>query len=123
MRTKGFKESLHDDVICRMRLGELQVDFMPDDEEILGYSNRWYAKGLEAAQSYNLNDEITIQLLTPPYFVATKFEAYAGRGNDDPLMSHDMEDILCLFDGRSELVVEIEEADSELRIYIVEKVA
>jgi hypothetical protein len=32
LRTKGFVEAADDDVICRMRLGRLKVDFMPDDE-------------------------------------------------------------------------------------------
>jgi len=46
LRQKGFKESLDDDVICRMRLDGLKVDFMPDDEKILGFTNRWYAMGI-----------------------------------------------------------------------------
>lgn len=40
LRRKGFSESMEDDVICRMRLGSLKVDFMPDNKEILGFSNR-----------------------------------------------------------------------------------
>ena len=31
LKEKGFSESMEDDVICRLRLGELQVDIMPDD--------------------------------------------------------------------------------------------
>ena len=34
----GFRESV-DDVSCRMRLDDLKVDFMPDDEDVLGFSN------------------------------------------------------------------------------------
>jgi hypothetical protein len=56
LRAKGFRECIEDDVICRMRLGELKVDFMPDDETILGFSNRWYAAALEGAQDYQLTD-------------------------------------------------------------------
>ena len=122
LREKGFRESMEDDVICRMRLGELKVDFMPDDEDILGFSNRWYAAALEAAQNYSLTDELKIRLLTPPFFVATKLEAYLGRGNDDPLGSHDLEDILNLVDGREELVAEIEDAEEDVRDYIAEQV-
>jgi len=123
LRSKGFMESMEDDVNCRMRLGELKVDFMPDDEDILGYSNRWYAKGLELAQDYSLADDLTIKLLTPPLFVATKLEAYLGRGNDDPLASHDLEDILNLVDGREELVAEIETTDEGVRDYIADQIA
>lgn len=52
------------------------------------------------------------------YFVATKLEAYKGRGGNDPLSSRDIEDILTLVDGREELLNEVREADAELRRYI-----
>lgn len=118
LRDKGFSESMEDDVICRMCLGELKVDFMPDNEKILGFSNRWYTAALKAAQNYRLTDVLTIRLLTPPFFIATKLEAYLGRGNDDPLGSHDLEDILNLVDGREELVPEIADTDGDVRDYI-----
>lgn len=122
LKKKGFKVSLEDDVICRMRLGDLKVDFMPDDESILGFSNRWYRDALKTAEPYKLTDDIVIRLLTPPFFVATKLEAYHGRGNNDPLSSHDMEDILNIVDGRHELVYEISAAQEEVRVYIAEQV-
>jgi predicted nucleotidyltransferase len=42
LRSKGFSESAEDTILCRMRLGELKVDFMPHDGSILGFTNRWY---------------------------------------------------------------------------------
>ena len=48
LRERGFGESINDDVICRMRLGELKVDFMPDDASILGFTNRWYRTAVSA---------------------------------------------------------------------------
>ncbi|MBU0674360.1 MAG: hypothetical protein KJ950_06930, partial [Proteobacteria bacterium] len=45
-----------------------------------------------------------INLVTAPYFLAGKFAAFAGRGNGDYLMSHDMEDIVAVLDGRPEIV-------------------
>ena len=121
LRQKGFAESPEDDVICRMRLGDLKVDFMPDDESILGFSNRWYAKGIETAVNDPLTDTITIKRLTPELFLATKLEAYLGRGNNDLLGSRDMEDILLVVDGREELVAEIQAADEDVRGYIAEQ--
>lgn len=117
---KGFSESPDDNVICRMRLGDLKVDFMPDDEAILGFSNRWYAKGIETAVLYELPSGLEIKCLTPPLFVATKLEAYLGRGGDDPLGSHDLEDILLVVDGREELVAEIHAADHDIRSFVAE---
>lgn len=104
LRERGFTESPQDDVICRMRLAGLKVDFLPDDEKILGFSNRWYSQALAAAQPYALTERLTIKLLTPAYFIATKLEAYHGRGNNDLLSSHDLEDIINLVDGRPELI-------------------
>lgn len=118
LRQKGFSESPEDDVICRMRLGDLKVDFMPDDEDILGFSNRWYAKGIATAVKRVLPNGLEIKCLTPPLFVATKFEAYRGRGGDDPLGSHDLEDIMIVVDGREDLIAEVQAADDEVRTFI-----
>lgn len=121
LRRRGFCESPDDDVICRMRLGSLKVDFMPDDEHILGFSNRWYALGLKTATDFALNAEITIRILTPPLFVATKLEAFLGRGKGDLLESRDIEDILVLVDGRSTLPAEIGAAPLEVSTYIADQ--
>ena len=85
LRERGFAEAAEDDVICRMKLGDLKVDFMPDDAEILGFTNRWYAEGIETAVPAMLDEALEIRHLTPPLFVATKLEAYRGRGGGHPL--------------------------------------
>lgn len=121
LRQKGFAESQEDNVICRMRLGDLKVDFMPDDPAILGFSNRWYAKGIETAVTTTLTENLEIKRLAPPLFVATKLEAFLGRGHGDLLGSHDLEDILILIDGREEIVAEIQAADADVRQFILEQ--
>ncbi len=119
IKNRGFKESMEDNINCRMRLGDLIVDFMPDDKNILGYSNRWYPEALARAEHYMLLDMITINLVTPVYFIATKLEAFKGRGNNDLLHSRDIEDILSIFDGRGKLVDEIRQADLDVKGYII----
>jgi hypothetical protein len=43
----GFKRDLAPDApICRWRYRELEVDLMPADPNILGFSNRWYPLAL-----------------------------------------------------------------------------
>ena len=121
LRQKGFSESPEDDVICRMRLGELKVDFMPDDATILGFSNRWYAQGIATAVTHPLTAELNIKRLTPDLFVATKLEAYRGRGADDLIISRDVEDILLVVDGREELVAEIQNAENDIRSFIAQQ--
>lgn len=94
---------------------------MPDDATILGFTNRWYHKARASAQPYALTDTLTINLLAPAYFIATKLEAYHGRGNNAPLSSHDLEDIINLVDGRDELVGEVARAEADVRQYIAEQ--
>ncbi|MEN9856007.1 MAG: hypothetical protein RLZZ157_1133 [Pseudomonadota bacterium] len=115
---RGFSESLDDDVVCRMRLGTLKVDFMPDNEVVIGFTNRWYALGLETAVSYPLTSKLRIKHLAPPILVATKLEAYLGRGRNDPLSSHDLEDVILVIDGREELVEEVRAASAHVRAFI-----
>jgi predicted nucleotidyltransferase len=121
LNKKGFTVSGEDEVICRMRLGNLKVDFMPDDPDILGFSNRWYKQGIRTAIKYALPSGRMIKHLTPPLFLATKFEAYAGRGRNDPLGSHDLEDILNVVDGRPALQAEVQTAQDDVRGYLSEQ--
>ena len=117
---KGFRSSPEDDVICRTRLrdgnaSDLIVDFMPDDAGILGFSNRWYADALRVANDHALPSGTVIRVVAPAYFLGTKLEAFRGRGNNDPLASRDIEDILNVVDGRATLGDEVRQAPDALR--------
>lgn len=123
LRARGFYSSPEDELICRMRLrdgqaGNLIVDFMPDDELILGFSNRWYGEALDAAELHTLPNGVAIRLVTAPYFLATKLQAYRGRGNNNPLESRDVEDIINVVDGRVGLAEEIVSSSVELRQFV-----
>lgn len=125
---RGFRTSPEDEVICRMRLRdgrgpELIVDFMPDDAAILGFSNRWYADALREAVDHILPDGTVIRVVSPAHFLGTKLEAYRGRGNNDPLASRDIEDILNVVDGRDSLVAEVAAAPASLRTDIATGIA
>ncbi len=45
-------------------------------------------------------------------------EAFLHRGNNDYILSTDMEDIIVLIDGRSELLEEIGRSEEELKTYL-----
>lgn len=123
VRKLGFKnyqspDPFEKDVTCRYQLGEdLIVDFMPTDEQILGFSTYWYSEAFENSVTYKLENTKVINTLKPEYFLATKFEAFNGRG-EDPLYSKDLEDIITICLGRSLLVEEIYNASPELRDYL-----
>lgn len=57
-------------------------------------------------------------LITDPAFIATKLEAFAGRGNNDYLFSHDMGDLIAVIDGRDSLPEECRAGNKELRQYL-----
>lgn len=116
---RGFKTTMDNEVICRLSLDELKVDFMPADINALGFTNRWFKHALDTAEYRQISPLTSIKLVTPQLFVATKLEAYQFRGNDDCLASHDIEDLLNLFDGRSTIVDELRnEHFDELKDYI-----
>jgi hypothetical protein len=59
-----------------------------------------------------------IRALSPPYLLATKLEAFKGRGDGDFLGSRDFADIIALVDGREELVDEVAAADQRVRQFV-----
>ena len=82
--------------------------------------NRWYRQGFDAAVTATLPTGLQLRHLSAPYFVATKLEAFKDRGNNDVYMSHDLEDIITVVDGRSELKQELMAAPDEVRQFIAE---
>ncbi len=84
----------------------------------MSFHNRWYPLAIETAQPLNLGPDLTIRLIAAPAFIATKIEAFKGRGNNDFLQSHDLEDIITLIDGREALLTEIQSAPEPLRDYL-----
>jgi predicted nucleotidyltransferase len=121
LRRLGFREE-GGEVICRWQYRDLKVDVMPTDDSILWFSNRWYPEVLRKAEAIGLPSGQRIKLISPPLLMATKLEAFYGRGNDDYGQSHDMEDVINLVDGRPELIQEIEDQEPELRNYLREEV-
>lgn len=67
--------------------------------------------------------DLSIRLVTPPLFAATKLEAYRGRGNGNLLNSNDIEDLVNLFNGRDDIIQQIKSVDDEVRRYIAANIA
>lgn len=81
---------------------------MPTESSILGFSNRWYASAIKYAVRVGLPSAESIRMVSAPYFLITKLEAFDGRGQGDYLMSHDIEDIVAVLDGRPKLMAEVD---------------
>lgn len=112
LREHRFREDQQSGVICRWLHadGGLVLDVMPTETSILGFTNRWQAASVPHALERVLPSGTHIAAVSPPFLVATKLEAFAGRGRDDYMGSRDFADIVSLFDGRAELAEEIADA-------------
>jgi predicted nucleotidyltransferase len=119
LRDLGFQPSVGEDApICRWIHTGLEVDVMPTDEGILGFSNPWYAPAIHHSTHQHLRENLEIRLITAPYFIATKLEAFHSRGKDDVWISHDLEDVISVVDGRAELLEDVQQADTAIRQHL-----
>jgi hypothetical protein len=101
LRARGFTQDMRPGApICRWTIERVTVDVMPTLEDVLGFS---------------------ILVITAPAFVATKLEAFAGRGGGDYLFSHDLGDIISVVDGRDGLWAEVQQTPEELKAYLAER--
>lgn len=123
LRDLGFREDT-DGPICRWLIdsdvGMIKLDVMPISEEILGFSNRWYKAAINESMNISLPGGCTIQVINSIYFIATKFEAFAGRGQGN-YFSHDLEDIVFVIENRSRLVLELMDSPAELKNYFADQ--
>lgn len=105
--------------ICRWVYNGEVVDIMPDDEEILGFTNRWYKPAFSRRVSVCLPDGTSVYVFPVLYYMATKIEAISGRGGEDLRWSHDFEDLVYVLNNCS-LVKEAfeKENDGELKQFI-----
>ena len=119
LRVLGFKEDSADDApLCRWEIEEMKLDVMPTSAAILGFSNRWYEGAIRSASQIQLDTDLVIRLVSGPYFLGTKMEAFRTRGHNDFRISSDLEDIIAVVDGRIELLEETRSESLELRRYL-----
>lgn len=119
LRALGFAEDITPGApLCRWVHRDAVLDVMPLDERILGFSNQWYRGAMHTAERRQLPGGLEIRVVTAPYFLATKLEAFRDRGRGDFLTSHDLEDLLFVVDGRETIVDEVEAAAPVLRNYL-----
>jgi hypothetical protein len=124
LRSLGFMEDSSEEApICRWRNGDTRLDLMPLDEKILGFSNRWYKPAIHSATERELAGGIRIRIVTAPYFLATKLEAFNSRGKGDYFSSHDLEDVVAVVDGRPELLREIQTVSEDVRVFVAAEIA
>lgn len=117
-RIGAFEDDSEGAPLCRWILDGVVIDIMPTDARILGFANRWYASALDSAGSVQLPDGTRVPVVDAPHFLATKIEAFLGRGGGDFLASKDIEDIVAILDGRAELLDDVRTAAPALRTFL-----
>lgn len=118
LRALGFAQTQDDQgVICRWNKNNLLLDLMPTDENILGFTNSWYSLAVEYAEHISI-DGLQLNYIPGPIFIATKIEAFDSRGDNDYVLSHDMEDAISVIDGREDIVTEIENSPDTIRDFL-----
>lgn len=105
--------------MCSYKYRNINVDIMPSEDGHMGEANKWYKIGFKNIQSASIEGE-EISILSAPCFLATKFEAFNGRGKDYRT-SHDFEDIIYVIDNRTTIIEEIESDDKEIKGFLKEE--
>ena len=112
LELRGFRHDTREDApICRWILDDVTVDMLPIREDVLGWKSRWFEESLVVAETVQVGNNL-VRIITPPYFVALKLEAFEERGHKDFLASTDFEDVICLANGRESLVKEIMDCEN-----------
>lgn len=117
LRSRGFVNSMEPGApIGRWNIDGTTVDIMPTDISLLGFNTRWYSDAIEHCVNVEIETGITIRLISAPHFLATKIEAWKDRANGDHLHK-DLEDIIAVIDGRTELLSEFAACSESVRTY------
>lgn len=119
LRNAGFKEN--SEAICRWTKDEVLIDLMPTDPAILGFSNRWHELAMQTSIPITLPSGLMLRHISAPLFIASKLESFNDRGNGD-YTHHDIEDIVNLVDGKSNLNIELAAAPIDVQSFIREEI-
>jgi predicted nucleotidyltransferase len=118
LRAIGFKQDIESKIICRYKVQGIIVDIMPTNDASIGFRNIWYPEGFRQSVYHTIDERTTIRILSPAYFIATKLEAFKGRGKGDGRTSHDFEDIVFVLENRKIIWEELAACDEELKSYL-----
>jgi predicted nucleotidyltransferase len=118
VREKGFADDVESPVRGRFKLGDITVDLIPTRNILMGFENIWYPDGFKNAMPYAVDEDITVRILSSPYLLATKLEAFKSRGRNDGRTSQDFEDIVYVLENRAAIWDECRAADEQVREYL-----
>ncbi|NOY50018.1 MAG: hypothetical protein GXO88_05590 [Chlorobi bacterium] len=118
LRNKGFIQLTDNKVICRFSYKDVDVDVMATKEIGWAPSNKWFSPGIKSSEKIKL-DNCYINILSLPYFLASKFEAFTNRGGIDPRTSTDFEDITYILNNNIELVDKLNSSNTKVKEFLI----
>lgn len=118
LRKIGFVHDIESSLVCRYKIDGVIVDIMPTNDSSIGFSNKWYPQGFENAIDYSIDENNVVKILSTPYFIATKLEAFKSRGRGDGRTSHDFEDIVYVLENRTSVWEEMNNLQGEIKEYL-----
>ncbi len=121
MRRLKFVNDRESGNICRWLYAGIKVDIMPDDASAIGFTNQWYHDGMKNAINYPIEENLTIRIFAPAWFLASKIVAFEDRGKGHYRTSSDFEDIVYVLDNRMELLNDLRLADEKVLRYLQSK--
>jgi predicted nucleotidyltransferase len=119
LRSLGFAHDIESAVACRYKIQGIIVDIMPTDDPSIGFKTKWYPEGFQKAIDYSIDADNTVKILTAPYFIATKLEAFNDRGKGDGRTSHDFEDVIFVLENRSSVWEEMNSLEGAIKEYLL----
>ena len=118
LRKIGFENDMKSKVRCRFKFQGIIIDIMSTHDNWSGFNNKWYPDGYKNAMDYTINKDYTIKIFSPPYFIASKLEAFKDRGKNDGRQSNDFEDIIFVFEYREAVWEELKNVSGKVQKYL-----
>ena len=118
LRDLGFAEDSSEGATrCRWIVRAIKVDVMSWGEHP-GPPSRWFQEAHRLATAHSIGNDLNIRVITAPYFLAAKFEAFADGQRGDIRISRDIEDLIAVVDGRQDIAAEVGSSSPLLREYV-----
>ncbi len=79
----GFRHDTREDApICRWIYEDVTIDVLPIRQEVLGWNSRWFEEAISSPMTITCGGR-NIRVISAPYFVALKLDAFEERGGRD----------------------------------------
>lgn len=100
-------------------IDNVEVDVVPTDPAVVGFNNQWSMEAVLYAQQVYLDEDLAINIINSPYYLAVKFAAFAKRGKNNYMKSYDIADIVRIMYGDKYIEKNIQKrASDRLRSFL-----